>query len=320
MKVSVLVPIYNVESYITRCVTTLMQQTYKDVEYIFVNDCTRDSSVERLKEVIDMYSERTSQVRIINHETNRGLAMARQTGLNASTGDAVIFVDSDDYVDPYMIEGLATEMQRSNASIVDGGFGIVSSETTTEVHSPLHVKDKAYLKIILCQNVEPNRIWGRLIKKSLFDNNNIQFHQGINYGEDFSVMPRLLINAHRSWIDNPLYLYRKDNSQSYTNNITERNAISYLKAQEMIGSFMVSHKQWKDYSFATQLGWVSVWRFAKQFNIDDKLVKEFFTMSSSNFIARCLEYLMRCKTVHYSIANFLYLTVRRIYIGLISHE
>jgi glycosyltransferase involved in cell wall biosynthesis len=297
-----------------------MQQTYKDVEYIFVNDCTRDSSVERLKEVIDMYSERTSQVRIINHETNRGLAMARQTGLNASTGDAVIFVDSDDYVDPYMIEGLATEMQRSNASIVDGGFGIVSSETTTEVHSPLHVKDKAYLKIILCQNVEPNRIWGRLIKKSLFDNNNIQFHQGINYGEDFSVMPRLLINAHRSWIDNPLYLYRKDNSQSYTNNITERNAISYLKAQEMIGSFMVSHKQWKDYSFATQLGWVSVWRFAKQFNIDDKLVKEFFTMSSSNFIARCLEYLMRCKTVHYSIANFLYLTVRRIYIGLISHE
>ena len=79
MKVSVLVPIYGVEKYIAKCANGLMQQSYKDVEYIFVNDFTPDDSIDRLMEVIDEYPERKNQVIIVNHTQNLGLAMARQT-------------------------------------------------------------------------------------------------------------------------------------------------------------------------------------------------------------------------------------------------
>lgn len=90
MKVSVLVPVYGVESYIAKCATTLMEQTYKDVEYIFVDDCTPDASVERLREVVAHYPERQPQVRIISHERNMGSGAVRQTALDAATGEAVI--------------------------------------------------------------------------------------------------------------------------------------------------------------------------------------------------------------------------------------
>ncbi|WP_341433820.1 glycosyltransferase, partial [Mesomycoplasma ovipneumoniae] len=81
MKVSVLLPIYGVENYIAHCATSLMEQTYKDVEYIFVNDGTPDASIERLNQVIERYPDRRVQVQVIAHEQNMGLAMARATAL-----------------------------------------------------------------------------------------------------------------------------------------------------------------------------------------------------------------------------------------------
>ena len=319
MKVSVLVPIYGVERYIAQCATSLMEQTYEDVEYIFVNDCTRDESVARLTEVVDRYPGRRSQVRIINHEQNMGLAMARLTALNSATGDAVIIVDSDDYVDITMVEKLVAAQLSTGASIVDGGYGIVSNGVVDKEFMPLHINDKAYLKTILCQNVEPNRIWGRLIMKSLFENNSIAFTLGIDYCEDFSVLPRLLVNARRSWVDECLYFYRDDNSDSYTKNITTKNAVSFLKAQQLVGEYFMTHALWHDYSCAAQLGWVNVWRFSRRFNVDKALVDEHFKLKPQNPVIRFLFSLMRNARVPYKIANILYLTARRTYLFFKGH-
>ena len=241
MKVSVLVPVFGVERYIEQCAVSLMEQTYKDVEYIFVDDCTPDASIELLRKIVARYPEREQHVRIIAHERNQGLAGARQTGLDSASGDAVVFVDSDDYVDTRMIESLVNEMKHSQADIVDGGFSVVANGKIAKENLPLEVSDKVYLKIILCQNVEPNRIWGRLIKKSLLTDNDIHFYHGIDYSEDFSVLPKLLICARRSWVNHSLYFYRDDNPQSYTNNISTKNAVSFLKAQNIVGSFFKSH-------------------------------------------------------------------------------
>ncbi len=315
MKVSVLVPVYGVERFIEQCAASLMDQTYRDVEYIFVDDCTPDASIERLRQVVARYPERKPQVRIITHERNLGVAGARQTVLDAATGDAVIFVDSDDYVDPLLIERLVEEMLHSGASIVDGGFATVTNGDIAKMQMPLRVSDKGYLKIILCQNVDSNRIWGRLIKKSLFAENAIGFIQGIDYGEDYSVLPRLLINAHRSVVDKCLYYYRNDNPVSYTNNITTRNAISFFKAQEVVGTFMARHEHGKDYSFASQIGWVNVWRFARRFKVDRALVEEHFTQKSTHMVTRCLEWMFRCEKMPYKVINFIYLATRRIYLA-----
>lgn len=97
-KVSILVPIYGTELYIEKCARTLFEQTYDNIEFIFVNDCTRDNSVNVLKRVLEEYPLRKSQTRIIEHKENKGLAGSRLTGLQNATGEYVWCVDSDDYV------------------------------------------------------------------------------------------------------------------------------------------------------------------------------------------------------------------------------
>ena len=103
-KVSIVVPVYGVEKYIERCARSLFTQTFGDIEYIFVNDCTKDSSMQVLEFVMKDYPARN--VRIINKEKNEGLPQARKTGVLASTGDFIMHIDSDDWVEHDIVEKL----------------------------------------------------------------------------------------------------------------------------------------------------------------------------------------------------------------------
>lgn len=313
MKVSILIPVYGVESYIGKCAHSLMKQTYQDIEYIFWDDCTTDKSLSILRNVLSDYPEREQQVRVLNNENNQGVGATRQSLVQAATGDAILFVDSDDYVAPNAVETLVEAMQSQKVDIVDGGYYIVTDATVVSKEYPSHKSREKYLKTILCQNVEPNRIWGRLIKRSLFVDNRISFTQGVDYCEDFSVLPRLLLCGSRGWVDELLYYYRDDNPCSYTNNITRKNAISFVKAQQIVGDFMASSNQWRKYHFAAELGWVNVWRFARRFGIDTQLVAEYFKKEPSCCLTRLLSSLMRSH-VPYELVNYLYLITRRVYL------
>ena len=119
--VSILVPIYGVEQYIERCAETLLRQSYSDIEYVFVNDCTKDRSVEILRQVIDRFPARKAQVRLISHERNRGLGGARHTAFAASRGRYIMHVDSDDLLPLDAVEKLVVAAMKSKADIVDGG-------------------------------------------------------------------------------------------------------------------------------------------------------------------------------------------------------
>ena len=102
-KVSMLIPIYGVEKFIERCAISLFEQTYQNIEYIFVNDCTKDDSINVLERVINRYPNRKPFVRIINHAQNKGLAGARNTAVANATGEFIMHVDSDDYVDKEIV-------------------------------------------------------------------------------------------------------------------------------------------------------------------------------------------------------------------------
>ena len=115
-KVSVIVPIYNVSRFIKRCVESLFNQTLDDVEFIFVNDCTPDDSIDILKKVIADYPDRNTM--IINHEVNKGLPAARNTGLKAASGDYIFHCDSDDFIEPTMLNDLYYTACDDNADIV----------------------------------------------------------------------------------------------------------------------------------------------------------------------------------------------------------
>ncbi len=314
MKVSILIPVYGVERYIETCVRSLMEQTYQDIEYIFVNDCTPDDSITILRKIVAQYTNRIEQVHIIDHEKNKGLGAARKTSLGYATGDAVLIVDSDDYLHQQAVELLVRKMQETKANIIDGGFALVSNGVISKHIKPPHLSTQTYLKRILCQNIEPYRIWGRLISRSLFINHHIVFHEGIDYGEDFSVVPILLINGSRTWVDDTIYYYRDDSPSSYTNNISTKNAVSFFKANQFVGSYMKSHRLWKEVSTATQIGWIYVQRFARQFNIDIMLLDQYFTLKPSHPLLRIPFNVMRSNYVPKDIAILMYKTIRKVYL------
>ena len=103
-KVSILVPIYGVEQFIERCARSLFEQTYQNLEYVFVNDCTPDKSIEILTRIIEYYPKRFNSIRIISHEKNRGIAASRNTAYDNATGEFVTIVDSDDWLELNAIE------------------------------------------------------------------------------------------------------------------------------------------------------------------------------------------------------------------------
>ena len=97
--VSILVPVYGVEKYIERCARSIFEQTYHNLDIVFVDDCTPDKSIEILKRVLEEYPGRKAQTRIIRHAYNRGLSAARNTAVAAATGTFLTHVDSDDWIE-----------------------------------------------------------------------------------------------------------------------------------------------------------------------------------------------------------------------------
>ena len=118
--VSILIPVYGVEKYIERCARSLFEQTYANLEFIFVDDRIPDHSIQLLENVLTMYPHRLKQVKIIKHSKNEGIAVVRNTAISNATGDFIFFVDSDDYIETDTISALVNEQNLTNADIVSG--------------------------------------------------------------------------------------------------------------------------------------------------------------------------------------------------------
>lgn len=128
-KISVCIPVYNVERYIEKCARSLFEQTLDDIEYIFVDDCSQDRSIDNLRRVLIEYPHRQQNVKIIQHKSNLKVSAARQTAINAATGKYVIMCDSDDYIDPNMYETLYQVAECNHADIVYCDMIVVSNRS-----------------------------------------------------------------------------------------------------------------------------------------------------------------------------------------------
>ena len=125
MKVSVCIPVYGVEKYIERCARSLFDQTMKnDIEFIFVDDCTPDRSIEVLEAILSEYPERRSQVKIVRHSHNKGLTGARNTALKEASGEYIIHCDSDDWVDVDLYERMYKTAVETGSDVVCCGIAI----------------------------------------------------------------------------------------------------------------------------------------------------------------------------------------------------
>ena len=215
-KVSILVPIYGTELYIEKCARTLFEQTYDNIEFIFVNDCTRDNSVIVLKRVLEEYPLRKSQTRIIEHKENKGLAGSRLTGLQNATGEYVWCVDSDDYVEKNAVEVLLPYML-DDYDFISFNYFLNDGKTTTKFESKeLNVEN------FLTNRIPPS-IWKCVVKRDLYYNNGIWPVVGINVSEDYLLTARLILVVQKKILLDKefLYYYNVSNLDSYMNNMKE---------------------------------------------------------------------------------------------------
>ncbi len=311
MKVSIIIPVYGVAQWIERCAESLMRQTYADIEYIFVDDCTTDDSVEIIRQVALRFPDRTDTVRILRHETNRGVAAARNTGTKAATGDAVMHVDGDDYVRDDMVVRMVEEMERSVADVVECGYVKVDEGGETLV-PPVVCGDETYLRLLLCQNLVHNGMWCRLISRNLFTERNIEFMEGVNYGDDFAVIPRVMVHSKkRSVVNECLYYYNCVNLSSYTHKVDDRHSAQYIQAMNAVSDYIEKCDSGNRYASALDVGKVNVLRHIRRYAQDSDALRAKVKFRPTTTIGRMMGTLMNGK-IPLAAANVIYLLWRKL--------
>lgn len=284
--VSVIVPIYGVEKYIERCVRSIFEQTYQNIEIIFVNDCTPDSSMNILDKVIQEYPNRQSKVQIINHDVNRGLAAARKTGLLVAKAKYVIQWDSDDYVDVQFLEKMVALAEKEDADITICDMNNVYKDKVVHIHTNPPLDNIECMKRVLVGQVHSS-LCNKLIRRSLYVDNNIYPVEGLNMREDLSVMYRLMFFAKKlAYLPEALYNYILVREGSYT---SQKMTISHQKnAYELIKQmkcFVDSNNCEKDIVYAVDLFIASIYSSIALYGDVDDLKNNSDLFSPVSFFA-----------------------------------
>lgn len=239
-KVSILVPVYGVERYIERCAHSLFGQTYVDIEYVFVNDCTKDRSIDILKRVLKDYPNREQQVRIVRHEYNRGLAAARNTAFDNSTGEYVMHVDSDDFIETDAVELFLKCAREKKADIVVCDNRCVYKDHVVMQVQTIPPQKQDYLTSLLIRRIQPS-IWGKFFYREFYKKSGVRAVEGVNFGEDYAFVPRIVYYANVIVkLDCFLYNYVLYNNQSYTKNISVETLHSLCEVDKILDNFFSS--------------------------------------------------------------------------------
>ena len=202
--VTVIIPVYNVEKYLRKCLDSIINQTYKYLEIIIVDDGSKDTS----SYICDEYAKKDSRI-IVIHKKNGGLSSARNAGLDIASGDYVMFVDSDDFVEPDFCKRPLDLALAKETDIVSFGFHKITKEgdvATIKTTSPRYITPEEGIKeLILVKDHIYNFAWNKLYKLSLF--NSIRYPFGKTY-EDQATTYLLFHKASKIYIDDsPLYNY-----------------------------------------------------------------------------------------------------------------
>ena len=250
IKVSIIVPVYNAEKYLRQCVESLLSQTYRNVEIILVDD----GSPDECPQLCNAYASKDKRVRV-THKKNEGAALARKTGLEVTTGEYVLFVDCDDWIESNTVSDCLNIALRDNADCVM--FGYIREYPGKSILNPLFLQDHSYTKEESEQFVhrrivglvgeelrEPQRIdnlslfWIHMMKKSVAKKGRIISERIVGTSEDTIFNLYALDGCKVSYINKCFYHYRKSNAQSITTqhkpDLAEKWDVMYDVMQEYI--------------------------------------------------------------------------------------
>ncbi len=233
--ISVIVPIYNSEKFLKRCIDSILNQTYRNIEIVCINDGSQDNSLKILKD----YSTVDDRIQIID-KPNCGVSAARNDGIKKSSGIYITFVDSDDWLEPNTIEVLYNSITQKNVDIVRYNFVVNETEDISLRTGTLYdLADKKIRDLKsewFCQNIIRKILNGSIpayscllfIRKSLLIENNIEFDTSLFFSED-TVFYFNFFNYAKSiyFLDKPLYHYYYSNPSNATNSNKLKNILQY---------------------------------------------------------------------------------------------
>ncbi len=245
MLVSVIIPVYNAESYIARCVTSVLDQSYASLEVILVDDCSTDSTLSVLREVLDERDD--SRVRLISHECNRGSAAARATGINAAHGDYMVHVDCDDWVEPNFVAKMADKAAACDADIVVCEFNYVYAGHSEWKHITEPADSNEFLARVLSGDLHAS-LCNKLVRSTIISQYDLRPLPGVNILDDKSMLYKVVYYAKSiAYVHEPLYCYNRCNAASCTSvsqnmNVTvPRNEKAYLAVLADADTFFSVH-------------------------------------------------------------------------------
>ena len=264
-KVSVIVPIYNVEKYLEKCINSLLSQTLEDIQIILVNDGSRDNSGNIAREY-----EKNNKNRIIYVEKeNGGLSDARNYGLKYATGDFIAFLDSDDYIEKNAYEEMYNKAIEENADYVECDF-IWEFPNKIRVDKQYPYKNKkemlSFVRVVA---------WNKLIKRQLITDNNLEFSKGLRY-EDVEFTYKLIPFVNKfAYVDKP-FIHYVQREGSIANVQNERTAEIFTVLDNVIEFYKKNniYEEYRDeleYNYARYLLCSSLKRMCK---IKDKTIRE----------------------------------------------
>lgn len=237
-KVSVIVPIYNVERFIERCVRSLLEQTMMDMEYIFVDDCTPDASVEILERVIQEYPERIGNIHIVRQSVNSGVAEARYRGMIEARGEYLAMCDSDDWVEKDMYEKMYRKAKEIDADIVGCDFYEEYLDYRNYIVQSFDLPQEECIRKMLYAAIG-GHLWRRLVKKEILTQCGLHLLSGVNMWEDLVICIKMHYFSKRvGYINEGLYHYVQYNTTSLVNSVNSRQFENIQTACRLIDSFL----------------------------------------------------------------------------------
>lgn len=235
--VSIVVPIYNVEKYLEKCIISLIHQTYKNLEIILVVDGSPDDSIDICKK----WASKDDRIKIINKE-NGGLSDARNSGLKAASGELISFVDSDDWVSINMIEKMVNAIKSNNVDMAICQFvsvypnGYMEKNYNSEIDSRIVNRDELS-ELILKDDEITSHVWRRLYKRSLIPED--VFPKGRNF-EDIFATPRLIEKINTAVILNEAYYYYLQNDKGVVKTVSYSNLVDRIESTIFAYNFLIN--------------------------------------------------------------------------------
>ena len=315
-KISVIVPVYNTEKYLHRCIDSVLAQTYKDFELLLIDDGSKDSSGA----ICDEYAARDSRVKVF-HKENGGVSSARNAGLAIASGDWIMHLDGDDWIAPDIQERLIRKGEDTGADIVMGDFLFAYSDRDILYSLPDWDNNKTASLNRYITSVW-TCVWGGIHKRSLYEVYQLKSPQGVTYCEDFHLMARLCYHAKKVVnVHQPFYHYRQQEG-SVMHNLNKKTERDEQWVYQDIIRFFKERGVYDDYHKSM------CWRMLKatqELVLDKSTWKAFQEMVPEKkqyiwgcpYINRKLKMNMWCLTHHLSWISQLMLNLRKLRHGRI---